>query len=186
MLPPPTPSSSCNVLPEPGNPLDLSSITATMNEIISPASFITSTGTSALTSASRGKHKHSALGAKSIGETSQKKRRTPSASVQAQQEGSAAMTMLAGIVGDLSKTLAQPIDTPPPHLAHQQGPAPHVTQAIDIVRQTPNLTMDDILDMTNFFMKPENEVKAAGYITLADPNLRAGWVERRLMELRCG
>jgi hypothetical protein len=97
------------------------------------------------------------------------------------------MTMLAGIVGDLSRTLAHPIDAPPhypAHLPHQQGPVPHVTQAIDIVHQTPNLTTDDILDMTDFFMKPENEIKAAGYITLADPNLRAAWVDRRLMELR--
>ncbi|KAG1739056.1 hypothetical protein EDB19DRAFT_1829006 [Suillus lakei] len=157
MLPPPTPSSSCSMLLAPKNPLDLSSLTTTTNEIISLAFFITSTNPSAL----------------------------------AQQEGSAAMTMLVSVVGDLSRSFAESTNASVPfalhpHLPNQQGPLPHLTQAINIIHQTPGLTMDDILDMVDFFSELGNEASVLMYITLADPDLRIKWVERRLGELCCG
>ncbi|KAG1777154.1 hypothetical protein EV702DRAFT_1197470 [Suillus placidus] len=199
MLPPPIPSSSHATLPETQNPLNISLATSAeplaasspsnsppAPSPTSPCSFITSTNPSAMTSASHSgnKHKYSALGA-GASDTSQKKPRTPSASVQAQQEGSAAMTKLVDVIGDLSKKFAETTHMAPfPHSSPNSNPASHLAQAIDIIHHDPGLSAEDILDMVEPFSQAENEASAVAYVALSDTQLRSMWVWRRLKELR--
>ncbi|KAG2335651.1 hypothetical protein BDR05DRAFT_1006591 [Suillus weaverae] len=139
-----------------------------------------------MTSASRSgnKRKYSALGA-GASDTSQKKLHTPSASVQAQQEGSAVMTKLVDVVGDLSKKFAETAHMAPfPHSSPNSNPASHLAQAIDIVRHDPGLSAENILDMVDHFSRAENEASAVAYVALDDAQLRSMWVWRRLKEFR--
>ncbi|KAG2112796.1 hypothetical protein BD769DRAFT_1391804 [Suillus cothurnatus] len=199
MLPPPIPSSSRTMLPETGNALDLSSLAASAellttgsssNSTPQPSptssySFITSTNPSAITSAScsGNKRKYSALDA-GASDISQKKQRTPSASVQAQQEGSATMTKLVNFIGDLSKKIIEAPQMPPfTHILPNSNPTSHLVQAIDIIHHDPALSVEDILDMVDHFLQGENKASVVVYVALSDTQLRSMWVSRRLKEL---
>lgn len=108
--------------------------------------------------------------------------RTPSALVQAQQEGSAAMSKLADLVGDLSKSFAETSHMVP--FAQHSPNTNTASHLVDIVCHDLGLSADDILDMVAFFSHHENEAGTVAYVALSDAQLRSMWVLRRLKELR--
>ncbi|KAG2355717.1 hypothetical protein BDR07DRAFT_1492866 [Suillus spraguei] len=138
-----------------------------------------------MTSASHGKCKFSTL---SSTEGWQKKPCAPSTSVQAQQEGSAAMSKLAGYVGDISKSMTETTALPPSFAllisSQSQCPPSALAQATDIVHQLPDLSQNNKLDFLDYIL--HNEHEAEMYIYMHDVDLRAGFLDRRLKEIHRG
>ncbi|KIK34902.1 hypothetical protein CY34DRAFT_812574 [Suillus luteus UH-Slu-Lm8-n1] len=111
--------------------------------------------------------------------------RTLSAIVQAQQEGSAVMSKLTDLVGDLSKSFAETSHMVP---FAQHSPntnfTSHLAQAVEIVCNSPGLSEKQIIDMVDFFSHPENEASAVAYAAINHAQFRCMWALRRLEELR--
>ncbi|KAG1855657.1 hypothetical protein DFJ58DRAFT_727469 [Suillus subalutaceus] len=130
----------------------------------------------ALTSTSQGKRKASALG--SDGDApSGKHSCPPSATARAQLEGSAAMTSLVTAMEAVSKHLSVP-----PVLAAPVAPASDFAHAIEVISDATYMSDDDKLDMTQLFVRDEDQ--ATAFLYLKGDNLRANWVKRRLGETR--
>ncbi|KAG1719076.1 hypothetical protein EDD22DRAFT_1021288 [Suillus occidentalis] len=110
---------------------------------------------------------------------------TLSAIVQAQQEGSAAMSKLTDLVGDLSKSFAETSNMVP---FAQHSPntnfTSHLTQAVEIVCHNLGLSGEQILNMVDFFSHPENEASTVAYVAMSHAQLRYMWALRGLEELR--
>ncbi|KAG1838858.1 hypothetical protein DFJ58DRAFT_733594 [Suillus subalutaceus] len=173
MLPPPVPASSRAMFPEPWNTLDLSSLSTSANNILltagspsnsspvpsptSPYSFITSTNSSVMTSASHSGNKCNT----GASDTSQMKLCTSSA-------------------GTFAKSSHMP---PFPYHSPNSNPASHLAQAIDIVRHDPELSAEDILNMVNHFLCAENKASAVACVALSDVQLRSMWILRKLKKL---
>jgi len=189
MLPPPTtPIRPRAILPSPtastSNAMDLLQLIAGTTDIgeaprqIAPAaptsSHVSSTSNSVLTSANRGKRKHSALDDEG---SSRKRSRSPSLTTKAQQEGSAALTSIAQILLQFidsfdSSSSAKPERPPPTPLGY----------AIAALSDTEGLELDDVMLLTDYLSSNPNE--AIVFANLGVPLWRASWAQRKLAAMR--
>lgn len=84
-------------------------------------------------------------------ETQSVPRTLSSAIVQAQQDGSAAMSKLADLLGDLSKSFPETSHMVPfAHHSPNTNFTSHLAQAVEIVCHSPGLSGEQILDMVDF------------------------------------
>ena len=176
-MPPPSMMPSTSTCPSAELHLHkLSIVTDEISADMAPpaASSIPSTSPpSALTSASRGKRKASTLGS-DVEAPSGKRSRPPSMTAKAQQEGSAAMSLLTTAVEAMSKHLS----APPPVLV---VPA-DFARAIEVISDAPYVSDEDKVDMTQLFVKEKDQ--ATTFLYLKGDNLRATWVRRKVAEIR--
>ncbi|KAG1888611.1 hypothetical protein F4604DRAFT_1915625 [Suillus subluteus] len=192
LMPPPstTPIRTCHILPSPSastsNSMDLLILADAATAIAeagpqtSPAAptstFTPTTSDSRLTSASRGKHKHSAL---DNTESSRKHSHPPSLAAKAQQEGSAALASIAQV-------LLQVVDSFSSSSSTQQDERPPPMTlgcAITALCDTEGLQLDDVLVLTDFMTANPNEVVA--FLALKEgPVWRTSWAQRKLAALR--
>jgi hypothetical protein len=190
MLPPPTtPIRPRAILPSPtastSNAMDLLQLVAATTDIIGEAprqiapaaptsSHVSSTSNSVLTSANRGKRKHSALDDEG---SSRKRSRSPPLIAKAQQEGSAALTSIAQILSQFidsfdSSSSAKPERPPPTSLGY----------AIAALSDTEGLELDDVMLLTDYLSSNPNE--AIVFANLGVPLWRASWAQRKLAAMR--
>ncbi|KAG1816023.1 uncharacterized protein BJ212DRAFT_1481092 [Suillus subaureus] len=135
---------------------------------------------SALTSASWGKRKASALKSDVDSPSpSSKCSCPPSVAAKAQQEGSTAISSLASTFQEMSKPLtmhipAPMIPAPPP------APPSDFTCAVKVLTLATNISDGDKLEMMPLFLKNKDKVVVFLYM---NANLRAAWVQKRLAEV---
>ncbi|KAG2359005.1 hypothetical protein BDR07DRAFT_1488749 [Suillus spraguei] len=166
--------------------MDLSNLAAAIAEAPPPqtslaaptSTFTSTTSNSKLMSASRGKHKHSALGDNT--NSSQKCSHPPSTAAKAHQESSTALTSIVQML----PLVVDSFSAPPPTQQQDECPPPTTLGcAISILCTTDGLTEDDVFVLTNFMTANPNEVVA--FLALHGFSWRTSWALRKLATL-CG
>ncbi|KAG1893168.1 uncharacterized protein F5891DRAFT_1196799 [Suillus fuscotomentosus] len=130
-----------------------------------------------LTSVSRAKCKFSAL--PNEGEwQSQKWSCAPSASVAAQQEGSAALTSIADILPHIIRSLTTTSEAGIHTAVSDHPPSSDLGCAINLLTQTKGLSMDDVMDLMDYLSS--NPTEAVVFANFHGTEFRATWAWRKL------